>query len=761
MNETRRMGMSIRGVVQGVGFRPFVYNLACQLNLVGWIRNTAEGVELEVEGSNADLTQFAERIRNDLPPLASIEEIIVHWLDRAKDRDFRIINSEAGTGKSTLISPDMATCPQCLQELRDPQNRRYRYPFINCTNCGPRFTIIKDVPYDRILTTMSNFPMCEDCLREYNDPLDRRFHAQPNACPVCGPQVSLRDKQGNEIMVPDPLTTAVELLKQGQILAVKGLGGYHLACDAYNNYAVKRLRDLKNREAKPFAVMMPSLEVVKEHCLLSLEEEKVLVSGKRPIVLLEVKDPRFSIDVAPNNHYLGVMLPYTPLHQLLFDNGPQVLVMTSGNCCGESIEYLDGEALVNLSNIADYFLTHNREIHIRTDDSVLRVFRGREMMLRRSRGYAPLPLKIPVSAEGILATGAELKNTLCLTKGNLVFLSQHIGDLENLSNVLAFEQAKDHMQKIFNITPRVVAYDLHPDYISSKFAQDLGLEGFPVQHHHAHIASCMAENCIIDDVIGVALDGAGLGYDGTIWGGEFFTGNYSGFTRWAHFPQVPLPGGARAIKEPWRMAVSYLDTLLDVNDNRVFLPAFRYTEPCTLEAVRGLVKIPSTVLTSSAGRLFDAVSSLLGICQQITYEGQGAIELEQLALGHFEGLSYGFTLEKNHMPWNICLKDMFTEIVRDILAKRPPQEIAWRFHRTVTEIIVALCCHIRQESGIKKVVLSGGVFQNTLLLRQTVEELEKELFDVYTHSLVPSNDGGIALGQAVMAGWARGERVVR
>ncbi|MEW6697091.1 MAG: carbamoyltransferase HypF [Bacillota bacterium] len=760
MHDIKRMGMSVRGVVQGVGFRPFVYNLALSLNLKGLINNTAEGVQLEVEGEEAALAEFARRIQRDAPPLAIIEEVTHFWLDTANYDDFKITESEAGLSKFTLISPDMATCPGCLAELNNPGDRRFGYPFINCTNCGPRFTIIKDVPYDRPLTTMSCFPMCPDCLREYNDPLNRRFHAQPNACPVCGPQVNLLDRQGNQATVSNPLTGAVEMLKKGQILAVKGLGGYHLACDAYNNTAVERLRKLKNREAKPFAVMMPNLEAVREHCLISTVEEQVLVSGKRPIILLRKKNnSRLSGEVAPNNRCLGVMLPYTPLHHLLFVNGPQVLVMTSGNSSGEAIEYLDNEALANLGGIADFFLTHNRDIHIRTDDSVLRIFRGREMMIRRSRGYAPLPVKLPFRADGIMATGAELKNTLCLTRGNMAFLSQYIGDLENLSNILAFEQTVNHLQKMFDINPEAVAYDLHPDYLSSKYAQEMsGLEGFPVQHHHAHIASCMAENGLLEDVIGVALDGAGYGTDGTIWGGEFFTGSCHGFTRRAHLAYVPMPGGAKAIKQPWRMAVSYLETLPGIKTSHMSLPPFKYSDPQTLEAVRGLIKHPSTIVTSGAGRLFDAVSSLLGVRQEISYEGQAAIELEQLASESYDCRSYGFTVIKNQLPWTICLDTMFAEIVDDLLHQHSVQKIASRFHMTISEIIIAVCCLIRQETGINKVVLSGGVFQNTLLLSRSVKGLEMELFEVYTHSLVPCNDGGIALGQAVMAGWALKER---
>lgn len=760
MLEAKRMCMSIKGVVQGVGFRPFIYNLARSLELKGWVNNTTRGVELEVEGYEDVLADFVRRVNAEAPPLAVIEETEFAWLEPAHYDDFVIAESEAAEDKFTLVSSDTATCPQCLAELRDPGNRRYRYPFTNCTNCGPRFTIIKDVPYDRPATTMAGFPLCRHCLEEYHDPRDRRFHAQPNACPDCGPRVVLLDGRGVALPVPDPVAGAVKLLKEGYILAVKGLGGYHLVCDALNSSAVNLLRVRKSREAKPFAVMMRDLAVVKKHCRVSMAEEKVLSSCMCPIVLLK-KKPSLTVAeaVAPGNRYLGVMLPYTPLHHLLFENGPEVLVMTSGNSSGEAIEYLDGEAVTNLGTIADYFLTHNRDIHIRTDDSVVRLFRGREMLLRRSRGYAPLPVKLPFEAGGILAVGAELKNALCLTKKDMAFLSQHIGDLEQLSNLTAFNQAVGHLQKIFGIRPVAVAYDLHPGYQNSKYAQEMSyMAKVPVQHHHAHIASCMAENGLTGDVIGVAFDGTGYGSDGAVWGGEFFTGGYRGFTRWAHLAYVPLPGGAAAIKQPWRMAVSYLVTLLGL-DVVNKLPFFRAVEPQKLNSVQKLVtNWPGNVQTSSTGRLFDAVAALLGVRREISYEGQAAIELEQLAMENTGCPGYKFNIKQDTIPWTIHMDAMFDEMIEEILHRRPVPEIASRFHKTVAELIAATCCRIRRETGVNSVVLSGGVFQNILLLRQSVNLLEVEGFTVYTHSKVPANDGGISMGQAVMAKMAMMER---
>lgn len=762
MHEIKRISINVQGVVQGVGFRPFVYNLARELNLKGWVNNTPLGVDLEIEGEPESLEHFARRLIDDAPPLALIEETSFQHLEPANYTDFIIKESGSGQEKFTLISPDVATCPDCLAELKDTADRRYRYPFINCTNCGPRYTIIQDVPYDRPYTTMAEFPMCPDCLKEYQDPQNRRFHAQPNACPVCGPKVTLLDSQGVPLQVADPLAAAAGLLRQGKILAVKGLGGYHLACDALNEETVSRLRNSKNREAKPFALMIPELAKGKLYCHVSKEEEAVLTGNRRPIVLLRKKtDSPVAEAVAPNNRYLGVMLPYTPLHYLLFADGPEVLVMTSGNSSGEAIEYLDGEALENLAGIADYILTHNRDIHIRADDSVLRVFRGQEMMLRRSRGYVPLPVKLPFKAEGILATGGELKNNLCLTKDNMAFMSQYIGDLESLSNILAFEQAVGHLQRMFNISPSVVAYDLHPGYTSSNYALDLpGLIKVPVQHHHAHIASCMAENGLVEDVIGVAFDGTGYGTDGTIWGGEFFTGSYQGFTRWAHLAQVPIAGGDAAVKQPWRMAVSHLIALKGPEVTKLPLPAFAGLAPEELRMVANMVTNRSKLLTSSAGRLFDAVAALLGVRQEISYEGQAAIELEQLAIEEYDGRSYGFTLKQGERPWKICLDAMFNEMVEELLQNRPVQVMASRFHRTVVEFIAATCCQIRRETGLRKVALSGGVFQNIIITGQTVSRLEMEGFDVYTHSKVPANDGGIALGQAAVAAMAMRERSV-
>lgn len=757
MLSIKRLKIAAEGVVQGVGFRPFVYNLATSMELKGWVKNTPRGVIIEAEGDEQILNKFIPLVTVQAPPLAIIERTSTEWLNPIGYNDFVIAQSDENDHRFTLISPDTATCGQCLAELNDPGNRRYRYPFINCTHCGPRFTIIKDVPYDRPYTTMAGFAMCSCCLEEYYDPGDRRFHAQPNACAKCGPRVMLLDNRSQVISAPDPVIKGVELLKSGHILAVKGLGGYHLVCDALNTTVVKQLRDKKNREAKPFGVMMADIETVKKHCLVSREEEKLLTDNSRPIVLLKKKAAsKVASAVAPGNSWLGVMLPYTPLHHLLFIDGPQVLVMTSGNSSGESIEYIDQGALNNLKGIAGYFLTHNRDIHIPTDDSVTRIFRGNEMIIRRSRGYVPLPLKMPFEASGILATGGGIKNTLCLSKGSMAFLSQHTGDLEYLSNMEAFKQGIAHLQGMFDINLRTVAYDLHPGYMSSKYAQEMpGLDKIPVQHHHAHIASCMAEHQLVEDVIGVAFDGSGYGTDDCIWGGEFFTGSYHSFTRMAHLAYVPLPGGDMAVKQPWRMAISYLVTL-NIDSSKII---FKDLPQSKVQGVTELLQhYPKNILTSSAGRLFDGVAALLGLCREISYEGQAAVELEHLAAETHWRESYNYLIDRDITPWQIHFGDMFRGILQDLQFKQPLPYIAAKFHRTVAEMIEITCIGISNETGLKTVVLSGGVFQNMLLLQQTVDLLENSGFRVYTHSKVPPNDGGICLGQAAMAGWLMKQR---
>ena len=693
------------------------------------------------------------KVKENPPPLAVIFEMQSRCLDPIGYEDFRIKKSEGEKEKFVPISPEISTCADCLAEVFDPSDRRYRYPFTNCTNCGPRFTIVKDIPYDRKFTTMAPFVMCRECQKEYDFPEDRRFHAQPNACPVCGPQLSLFNREGVGIQPHDVIAEVCRLLKEGYILAIKGLGGYHLACDALNEEAVTRLRSRKYREYKPFAIMVQDMESAKRLCLVNAEEEKILSSIQRPIVLLRKRtDCPTSENVSPNQKYHGVMLPYTPLHHLLLRESGLVLVMTSGNISSEPIVYKDDESLNVLKGIADYYLLHDREIHIRTDDSVSRIWRGQGTVLRRSRGYAPFPLLMPFKFKGrILSCGAELKNTFSLTRGNFVFMSHHIGDLENLETFTSFEEGIKHFKRIFNIEPTVVAYDLHPEYLSTKYAlSQEGLQKIGVQHHHAHIVSCMGDNEIDGEVIGVAFDGTGYGTDGKIWGGEILVCDYKGFRRASHLEYTPLPGGEKAIKEPWRMAATMLnkvygDGMFDLN-----LDFIRDLDRAKWATIKKMIeKRLNSPLTSSAGRLFDAVSALLGIRKEVYYEGQAAIELEMAA--EQDENSYPFLQRKTGDTSEILLEPMIRGIVSDLMSGAGVGVISARFHNTMSEIILSVCLGVRMTSGLERVVLSGGVFQNTLLLERTFDLLQENGFKVYIHHRVPPNDGGIALGQSIIA----------
>jgi hydrogenase maturation protein HypF len=747
-----------------VGFRPFIYRLANSCRLSGWVMNTPSGVVLEVQGPQQDIDGFARAIPEQAPPLAvisslHIEEIapvVSHSPSRrgAGVREAFIIKESGGVGSDIQIAPDGDVCPDCLAELFDKNDRRYRYPFINCTNCGPRFTIIKAVPYDRPFTTMADFPMCDDCRAEYQDPGQRRFHAQPNACPVCGPQVTLLDASGRKVAA-EPLNAAIALLKEGKILAIKGLGGYHLAVDAANEAAVQELRRRKKRDEKPFALMSPELSDVAEYAVFDGTEAKLLSGPERPIVLLKKREGnRMAPLVAPANGYFGVMLPYTPLHHLLLRGNFTALVMTSGNLSDEPISYLDDEALQRLQPLADFFLTHNREIHTRTDDSVIRVFRGNPIFLRRSRGYAPRLINLPEIGKNVLAVGAELKGVVCLTNRNKAFLSQHIGDLQNAATLSSMEKTVEHLERVLKIEPEVVAYDLHPDYLSTGFA--LSLEKLPkvgVQHHHAHMASCMAENGLEGDAIGVILDGTGYGSDGTIWGGEFLVGGYAGFRRKGHWRALPLPGGDAAVREPYRMALSYLyaafgDQLFDlalpcvgqvsVAERRLFL--------------KMLERRINSPLTSSCGRLFDAVAALIGVRARVSYEGQAAIELEALAESAEAAGSYSYLVDSVEGCYVTDFSPMIRAIVTELEAGTPKSVIARSFHNTVAAAVTETCRLIRDERGLDRVALSGGVFQNKLLSETVFTLLAERGFQVFTQRLAPPNDGGIALGQAIIAG---------
>ncbi|HEY0543142.1 MAG TPA: carbamoyltransferase HypF [Actinoallomurus sp.] len=732
-----RTEVRVEGTVQGVGFRPFVHGLATGLGLAGLVGNDSRGVFIEVEGDLHAVERFLSGLREP-PPLALIERISTRSLSPDGLSGFAIVGSDTSGRRSVLVSADSATCADCLRELRDPADRRYGYPFVNCTNCGPRFTIVTDVPYDRPNTTMAGFAMCADCSAEYRDPADRRFHAQPVCCPACGPHVTLRDA-GGRTLPGEPVEAARALLRQGGVLALKGLGGYHLAATAGDESAVAALRSRKHREDKPFAVMAADVRSARRLGEVGSAEEALLTSIRRPIVLLRrLAGAPLAGAVAPGNRSIGVMLPYTPLHHLL---AGEPLVLTSGNVSDEPIAYRDEDAFAALREIADAFLTHDRPIHVRTDDSVTRVFRGRELPVRRSRGYVPGPVPLPGGGPPVLACGAELKNTFCLAKDGRAFVSHHIGDLENYETLRAYREGIEHFGRLFDITPSLIAHDLHPEYLSTKYAleQDLPLVG--VQHHHAHVASCMADNEWTEPVIGVAFDGTGYGTDGTLWGGEFLVADLAGFERAGHLLPVPLPGGTMAIREPWRMAAAHgVPADLDV--------ARRHAASWDTVVAMGRRGVGSP-LTSSVGRLFDAVAALLGVRDRVNYEGQAAIELEQRAdVG--ERRAYPVRLDGGS-PFTVSGADLVAAVVADLRAGVGVPSIAARFHNAVAGIVVAGAVRLRETTGLTTVALSGGVFQNLLLLERAVAGLEAKGFGVLVHHRVPPNDGGISLGQAAVA----------
>ena len=769
--ELARVRALVRGIVQGVGFRPFVHRLAYQYGLKGWVLNSTEGVVIEVEGPMGKLEVFLHDLERKPPPRALVEKLEANFLPPVGYPSFTIETSLHAAEEFVLISPDICICADCLRELRDPQDRRYAYPFINCTNCGPRFTIISDIPYDRPKTTMRVFAMCPRCDREYHDPADRRFHAQPNACPVCGPQVELVGN-GERLMEattgPGSIEAARRLLAEGAILAVKGLGGFHLACDATNPRAVAVLRERKHRVDKPFAIMSMDVKTVRRYCQVSEGEAQLLESPARPIVLLRCRpDSPVAREVAPGNDYTGVMLPYTPLHYLLLEGTGQngadplpALVMTSGNLSEEPIATGNQEALERLGALADYFLIHNRDIYVRCDDSVTRLFRGREAVIRRSRGYAPFPVRLNLELEEVLACGGELKNTFCLTKGSYAFLSQHIGDMENYETYESYRSAIEQFRRLFRVEPRVVAHDLHPDYLATRYALELAeaesLHKVGVQHHHAHVVSCMAENGVSDKVIGVAFDGTGYGTDGHIWGGEFLLADYQHFRRLAHLKDVPLPGGDAAVRRPYRMAVSHLLSAFGPEALELPLKLWSWVHPAELSLIRRMMAAGvNCPLTSSCGRLFDAVSALLGVRGVVNYEGQAAIELEMLAAEGMDEI-YDWVCSSGN-PMVIDPAPLLRGVISDLERGVDVGVISAKFHNTIAVIIAAVSEAARQRTGVSRVALSGGVFQNVYLLGRALDELERRGFETLIHHQVPTNDGGIALGQAVVA-CARGSR---
>jgi hydrogenase maturation protein HypF len=790
-----RRHICVRGIVQGVGFRPFVYSLAQQTGITGFVLNTSSGVTIEAEGDELALRNFVEMLRSHPPSLAQVEEITMRVLEPVGDESFVIAPSQAAESEFALISTDVATCDDCLADFGDPLNRRFAYPFTNCTNCGPRYTIIQDIPYDRRKTTMAGFAMCADCGAEYHDPANRRFHAQPNACPACGPALTLICKGTGPYVAHNPTSDLTHdsllimrevrsLLHEGKIIAIKGLGGFQFACNARSEAAVRQLRQRKKRSDKPFALIARDLAGVEKFCCVSAADQKLLLSPARPIVILCRREgARISADVAPGNNTVGVMLAYTPLHLSLFADTPEAapefeaLVMTSGNISDEPIVTSNEEAWERLSPVADWFLFHDRDIYMRVDDAVARNFEGKPRILRRSRGYVPQPIRLNSHLREVLACGGELKNTFCLTKGNYAILSQHIGDVENYETVQFFHETLTNLKKLFRVEPQAVAHDLHPLYRTSRLAAELPLRKIAVQHHHAHVASCMAENGLRGKVIGVAFDGTGYGTDAQIWGGEFLTADFLTFERRAHFRYVPLAGGDAAVRQPWRSALSWLREAFasglpgELLQN---LPLFRQVPKRSVALVSQMMdRRVNTVLTSSCGRLFDAVASLIGLRQEATFEGQAAIELEIAAQSGIDD-RYSFNVEpgiesnvepntksnaesntksnaESNTPAQIDMRPMIREIVRDILNHEAKGVIASRFHNTIAAVTAEICHRIRETGHLNRVCLSGGTFQNIYLLGRTSRLLREQGFEVFLHARVPPNDGGIALGQAVIA----------
>jgi hydrogenase maturation protein HypF len=753
-----RRVITVRGIVQGVGFRPFVHTLASQLHLKGFVKNCVGSVLVEVEGDARSIDRFMTELTTNPPPLARIDRVEVDRRSCVGYSSFCIESSEIESAGPVSFPPDIATCADCLAELFDPDDRRYRYPFLNCTNCGPRLTIVTGAPYDRPRTTMATFAMCTACQEEYENPTNRRFHAQPICCPTCGPRLQVHDVAGRRIETPDPLRHFAAALCAGQIGAVKGLGSYHLACDARNHAAVAELRHRKYRDEKPFAIMVRDVEAAETLCDVSPPERDLLLSRQRPIVLLRKRPGATVADaVAPRNPDLGVMLPYTPLHHLLLrEMAGAPLVMTSGNRSDEPIAYENDDALKRLAGIADVFLTHNRPIHVRCDDSVLRIVVGEQLPLRRSRGFAPLPIALPRECSTpILAVGGQLKGTFALGRGRHAFLSHHLGDLDHFGAYRAFVKDVGLYEQLFDIEPALLVHDLHPDYASTRYALTRATPSvrlLAVQHHHAHMASCMADNGLNEPGIGVTFDGTGYGTDGAVWGGEFLVGDYCAFRRAAHLRYVGMPGGDRVIREPWRMALAHL------TDAQADAPAL--AERLSPEAVRTVMRMLesrfNTPQTSSIGRLFDAIAALVGVRDRVSFEGQAAIELEWLATTAVSDGHYPFDLEETagddgRVVFVVDTRPLIRAVSQDVRQRIDAACIARRFHSTVVEMMARICQRLRQATGLDVVVLSGGVFMNALLTTEAIDRLRGEGFRVHRHRRVPPNDAGLSLGQLAVA----------
>ncbi|WP_457569426.1 carbamoyltransferase HypF [Desulfurobacterium sp.] len=743
-----RAKIYITGTVQGVGFRPFIYRLATSLNLKGYVLNDTSGVTIEVEGDEKNVREFLLRIEKEKPAISKIYSLEYKILENAGYNNFEIRKSNESGKIEVLILPDLATCEDCIKELENPEDRRYRYPFINCTNCGPRFTIIEKLPYDRKNTTMKIFKMCPECEKEYNDPTNRRFHAQPNACPVCGPRVWLTDKKGDVIAEREKaLELTVKLLKEGKILAIKGLGGFHLICDASNEETVKELRRRKNREEKPFAVMFPDIESIKKEACVSPLEERALSSIERPIVVLK-KEKNYSLapSVAPSNSTIGAFLPYTPLHHLILKDFGKPIIATSANVTDDPIVKDNEEAIDRLSDIADFLLLHNRPIKRRCDDSVIRIVAEKPSPLRRSRGFAPLPVKLPFNLKKpVLALGPFMKNTIALGIDDKVFISQHIGDLETPLAVEFYEETIRDFLTLFNVNPEVVVCDKHPLYYSTKFGEKNFKEKLlKVQHHFTHLLSCLAENEADpeEEVIGFSFDGTGYGDDGTIWGCEVFRLNFFQYERLFHLRQFRLPGGEKAVKEPYRVAISLC------KEAGINPPKNLTDEKATTFIMKMIEKGINSPLTSSMGRLFDGVAALIGIKKKVSYHAQAAILLEQEALKSETKEKYRFRIREGIIDWIPVLKEILNDVTKGI----PTPVIARKFHNGVAKMIVNIAEIERKKTGISKVALSGGVFQNGLLIETVLPLLKEKNFTVYTHQIVPTNDGGISLGQVIAGG---------
>ena len=745
----------IKGTVQGVGFRPFVYSMAKKYNITGWVRNSSAGVEIHANGTPKEMKDFISEVKTNPPPLAKIDEFLESDINSAVNKDFTILQSQTIPGEFIPISPDVSICSDCQEELLDPSNHRYRYPFINCTNCGPRLTIIKEIPYDRPNTTMAEFTMCERCQGEYDNPLDRRFHAQPVACPDCGPQVWFESPASAPEKGENGIQQARQFLKDGKIIAIKGLGGFHLACDALNRKAVSKLRQRKIRSKKPFATMVFGIETVEKYCHINNAEKTLIKSFERPIVILPRKEgTQIPEQIAPGIKTIGVMLAYTPLHLLLLEpesDYPDMFVMTSGNISDEPITYTNVSAKEVLSSIADGFLFHDRDINTRVDDSVLTEYNGQKYFYRRSRGYAPNAITLPNRSLEILAVGGELKNTFCLTKEKYAFISHHIGDLKNMETYQAFTEGIVNYQHMFNIRPQFIACDLHPEYLSTKYAyRYTEVNNIPllqVQHHHAHLTACLADNEWNSDesVIGICLDGTGYGMDNQIWGGEILIGGFQMLQRKYHLEYMPLPGGDSAILHPNRIAAAYLWKLgLPWDDHIPAIKSLTSEEKSVMK--RQLESHINTPNTSSMGRLFDAAASLIGLRHTINYEAQAAIELEQITEPSITD-AYTFEISEDI----INLNGIISNILIDINHAIHTAIIATKFHNAIANLILVLCKQIENENNLHHVALSGGVWQNQYLLRKTYQILTEEGFSVLIHHNIPPNDGGISLGQAVIA----------